>query len=175
MDSSNTSLTSSSSSSSLTPEQREVEQQNFAIAFEFALERIADGMPLDTFCREYNAPVVPLSPSRFRAWIYRSDKRRAAYHVAKAIGAEAVEDEMIRIADGKDALGNPTIDDVQRTRVMLETRRWLLGVWNRQRYGDKTTIEQNINTTTTAVDMTTDELRARLLSSLGLDEGALDV
>lgn len=149
-----------------------LEIQTWNIAFETILERLADGIPFDTICREYNshAPApTPLQPSRFRAWIYRSPRRREAYLAAKAVGAEAIEDQMMRIADGLDPDGNPTPNDVSRSQLQIGTRKWLLGKWNPGRYGDKTIVEQ---TTTTRVDPTslsTVDLQQRLLQSLGVD------
>ena len=140
--------------------------QTFDIAFEIALERLAEGISLDVFCREYYKPI---SPAKFRTWIYRNPKRKAAYLAAKAIGAEAIEDEMIRISDGIRPDGSETPEDVTRSTLRINTRKWLLTIWNRPRYGDKTTIEQ---TTTTKLDtsgVSTAELRSRLLESLGLD------
>jgi len=140
--------------------------QTFDIAFEIALERLAEGTTLDKFCREY---YQVLSPAKFRTWIFRNPKRKAAYLTAKAIGAEAVEDDLIRISDGLRPDGTESPEDVSRSTLRIGTRKWLLQVWNRPRYGDKTQIEQ---TTTTKLDtsgVSTTELRSRLLESLGLD------
>jgi hypothetical protein len=145
-------------------------EQTYAIAFETFLERVADGLPLDTVCREYHTPIVP---SRFRSWVYRDEKRKQAYMVAKAIGAEAIEDELLRISDGVKQDGSMSMDDVQRSTLRINTRKWLLGVWNRRRYGEVKHIEQ---TTTTRVDpstMSKADLERAIMDSLGLgnDDG----
>ena len=145
---------------------QELEQQTFTIAFEMALEAIAGGTPLSEFCLNYH---TTLPAAKFRTWIYRNLKRKQAYLAAKAIGAETVEDDMIRISDGVRADGTQSPEDVSRSTLRVNTRKWLLQVWNRPRYGEKTTIEQ---TTTTRVDtsgMSTDEIRARLLEAMGVD------
>lgn len=165
----------------LTPEQRELELQTFSIAFEFVLESLAEGNTFERFCREYQAPIAPLSIARFRTWIFRDDRRKAAYLVAKAMGAEAVEDELIRISDGLDQLGNPAPSEVSRSKLQIDTRKWLLQVWNRKRYGDIKQVEQTVSTTTTIESVKaipTHVLQQRLLQSLGLadldDVGDLD-
>lgn len=147
---------------------RQLELQTFPIAFESILESLAEGRPFSDACRDYNSPLLALHPTRFRTWIFRDEKRRNAYHMAKAMGTESIEDEMIRIADGIDANGNPTIDDVQRSKLMVDTRKWVLQVNNRRKYGDVKHIEQNITSTSSIADLTTDDLRQRLLRSLGL-------
>lgn len=152
---------SSSNSTSI----RELERQSFAIAFEHLLEKVAEGTTLTTFATEYH---TPLSPGRFRTWIFANNNRKAAYMAAKAVGAEHVEDEMRRIADGLNADGTPSMNDVGRSTLQVNTRKWILQVWNRKRYGDVKHIEQ---TTTTSVDLSrlsTDDLRQRLLEQMGL-------
>lgn len=157
--------------SDMTPEMRQLELQTFGIAFESVLEHLAAGSTLESFCREYH---VRLQHSRFRTWIFSDRRRKQAYDAAKAVGAETVEDELIRIADGLDAEGNPTANDVQRSQLMIGTRKWLLGVWNRERYGDVKKVEQ---TTTTRIDpasLSTPELQQRLLLALGVDPDEIE-
>lgn len=146
---------------------QELEQQTFSIAFEMLLEQMAGGASLSHFCRTYH---TPLPDSRFRTWIYRNLKRKQAYLAAKAVGAEAVEDEMIRIADGIRADGSELPEDVTRSNLRISTRKWLLQVWNRQRYGDKTTIEQTTTTTTVDVaSMSSEDLKRFILAQNGGD------
>lgn len=148
-------------------EMLELEKQTFAIAFESALEQIASGTTLAIFCATYHSP---LPAGRFRAWMFRDSKRKQAYLAAKALGAEAIEDELLRISDGLRADGSPMPDDVNRNTLQINTRKWLLQVWNRRRYGDVKHIEQ---TTTTKVDVSslgTEELRAKVLHSLGFGD-----
>lgn len=156
-------------SGDLTPEMRELERQTFAIAFESALEAMAEGSSLERFCRTYHAN---LSPARFRTWIYRDRRRREAYLAAKAVGAEAVEDELIRISDGVLEDGTPSPDDVSRSQLRISTRKWLLQVWNRKRYGDVKTVESHSTTRFDVSSASSAELQQRVLESLGL-EGTL--
>jgi len=153
--------------SGLTPEMRELEKQTFSIAFESLLEHLAGGHTLDSFCRDYHAQ---LNSGRFRSWIFSNPKRRQAYYVAKAIGAEAIEDELVRISDGVLADGTASPDDVARSTLRISTRKWLLQISNRKRYGDVKHIEQ---TTTTRIDpasLSTPQLQQRILHALGMDD-----
>jgi hypothetical protein len=144
----------------------ELEKQSFGIAFEQALEAIADGRSLSEFCSTYHMPV---SASRFRTWMFQDPRRKELYHMAKSLGAETVEDDLIRIADGLNPDGSASMNDTNRSKIQIDTRWRLLQVWNRKRYGDVKHIEQ---TTTTTVDINTlskHELEQQLLRSLGLD------
>lgn len=155
----------------MSSEMRELERQTFEIAFESALEAASTGITLEAFCTGYH---VRLNAGRFRTWIWQHAKRRNAWLAAKAVGAESIEEELIRIADGIAADGTPSIDDVQRSQLKINTRRWLLTVYNRERYGDIKRVEQ---TTTTRIDpssLSTPELQAQLLAALGMDVDAAD-
>ena len=152
--------------SDMSAEMRQLELQTFGIAFETALEHIAAGSTLESFCREYH---VRLKAARFRTWIFSDRRRKNAYEAAKAVGAEAVEDDLIRISDGLLPDGTPSANDVQRSQLMINTRKYLLNVWNRERYGEVKKVEQ---TTTTRIDpssLSTPELQQRLLLALGVD------
>jgi hypothetical protein len=148
-----------------------LEMQTFEIAFESALEQIASGTTLAIFCANYIGPMnAPLAAGRFRAWMFRDGKRKQAYLAAKALGAEAIEDELLRISDGIRADGSAMPDDVNRNTLQINTRKWLLQVWNRRRYGDVKHIEQNTTTRVDVSNLGTEELRAKVLSSLGFGD-----
>ncbi len=89
---------------------------------------------------------------------------------AKAVGAEAVEDELIRISDGRLEDGGASPDDVSRSQLRINTRKWLLQVWNRKRYGDVKTVESHSTTRFDVSSASSAELQRRVLESLGLDE-----
>lgn len=156
--------------SELSPEMRLLEKQTFDIAFETLLEHLTEGRAFDSFCQSYHSP---LPNGRFRSWIFANPKRRDAYYVAKAIGAEAIEDEMIRISDGLNADGQPTVDDVARATLRINTRKWVMQVSNRKRYGDVKHIEQTTTTRFDPDDLSTRDLTLRILEELGLDDTAL--
>ena len=150
----------------MTAEMRSLERQTFEIAFEMALEAMAEGVTLQDFCREYH---TQLSPARFRNWMFKDANRSVAYRRAKMIGAEAVEDELLRISDGKNPDGSASLSDTNRDTLRINIRKWLLGVWNRKKYGDVKQVEQHITPRFDPATATADELQAELLRALGLD------
>ena len=115
---------------------RENEQALFPALFERALDEIAGGNPLAQVVEEYP---IEVSYTRLLSWIHRDEGRKARYFEAQVIGAEAVADQMIRISDASDNL-----EDVQRSTLRINTRKWLLGVWNRKRYGETRQVEQTV-------------------------------
>ena len=156
----------------LTPEERQaklaLQEQTFSIAFETFLEQIADGAPLNRVCLEYHTSIAP---SSFRSWVYRDPKRKQAYMVAKAIGAEAVEDELIRISDGILADGTPSPEETNRSALRIKTRQWLLEVWNPKRYATVTKIEQTTTTKRDYGSMTAEEIDRLIMEKLGVAGG----
>jgi hypothetical protein len=108
--------------------------------FEEIIERVSNGEPLSQIVRE-DPRGFPVN--KVRAWVMSDPERKHRYYEAKAIGAESVEDEMISIADGDG------LEDVQRSTLRINTRKWLVGVWNRDRYAEKksegATVNININ------------------------------
>ena len=164
----------------------ELEKQSFSIAFEAALEALAGGTTLTEFCHSYH---MPMSPVRFRTWMLADQRRKNAYYGAKALWAEALEDELIRISDGigpdgqhpgSNQSGSPQLpEDVQRSTLRIQTRKWIMEKSNRKRYGDVKHIEQTTtNTTTIDVNtMSTEDLKRFVLRQAGadaLDASALD-
>jgi len=153
--------------------QRQLELQSFKITIESVLEHIAAGHSLKSFCRAYH---LPLSDTRYRAWLYADPTRKEQYRLAQTLGAESAIDDVIRIADGLDADGNPTMADVPRSTLMVNTRKYVASILDRERYGDTKTV----NTTVTTIDeetvkkMTTIEIRQMLLRS-SPDDDIFDV
>lgn len=107
-------------------------------SFERALEHVRQGKPLAQFVEEYP---VPIDYRHLLAWIMRDEDRKLRYREAQEIGAEVVADQMIQIADGTDT---ELPEDIDRATLRINTRKWLLGVWNRKRFGETRQIEQNV-------------------------------
>lgn len=98
--------------------------------FESALDQIMEGVTLTAVIR--NDP-RGIDYGKFQAWIRKDKDRKRRYYEAKEIGSEKVEDELIDISDATD---NP-MEDVARSTLRIATRKWLLGVWDKRRYGDE--------------------------------------
>ena len=117
----------------------EITYENF---FATALEEMVGGRPLSHIVRD---DPRGLSYTRILNWIHKDEKRQEMYYQAQELGAEAVADELLYIADG--AEDSP--EDVQRSKLRIDTRRWLLEVWNKKRYGKDS--ERNASTGVTVV------------------------
>ena len=101
-------------------------QLTYEIFFENSLELIAGGRNLADLIMESPHGIIP---GRYRTWLHKDKKRVERLREAQAIGAEAIEDEIMRIIDATDSL-----EDVQRSKLKLEGRKFLLQTYSRDRY-----------------------------------------
>lgn len=78
-------------------------------------------------------------PGHYLAWVLRDENRKAQYYEVQAVTAEHIAQDMLRIADADDSM-----EDVARSTLKISTRKWLLGVWNRKRFGETRQVDQTI-------------------------------
>lgn len=116
---------------------RELDDLMFESLFEDFLDRVRENA-LGVGQLFNNDPREP-DYKRFIAWVMRDEQRRTRYYEAKEVGAEVLEVEIPIIADAGDSL-----EDVNRSTLRINARKWLLGVWNRKRFGDVKQIDQNV-------------------------------
>lgn len=101
------------------------------------LERVAMGNPLTEALGD---EVYDIDYATYLRWLLKDEDRKRRYYEAQEMGAEIVSHQMIKIADADDSM-----EDVARSTLRINTRKWLLGVWNRKRFGDIKQIEQNVS------------------------------
>jgi hypothetical protein len=119
---------------------KQMTDQLYETLFEHALEKLAGGTVMTDIVKEYHTPV---DIAKFRAWIHRDSKRKARYYEAQELFADALQDEIFRIADGTD-----TPEDAQRSALRLQYRKWLMSCMDRRRFGDTKQVEITENKTT---------------------------
>ena len=67
--------------------------------------------------------------------------------------------EILEIADAVDSM-----EDVQRSKLRIESRQFLIKTWNRKRYGDIKTLEVNQSISiTAALEMAKNRLGGRVI------------
>lgn len=88
-----------------------------------------------------------LSSQTFYIWIEEDKEKSKQYARACEDRAEKIADEILEICDSSEA--DAYVDDgvtkidgntVQRARLQVDTRKWLLGKLNPKKYGDKVTL-----------------------------------
>jgi len=121
---------------SYTPAQKEM-------LFRKVLRRIEDGTPVRQIL---GTPGMP-TRRKFYDWIEEDEEMRERYARAKDIAAEAIFDEMVEIArtvmvdtvEEIGTFGDKTIkkDNVQRSKLLIDTLKWRLMKEAPKRFGDK--------------------------------------
>lgn len=136
--------------------------------------RLADGETLSSICR------TPGMPHRqtVQMWRMRMADFDTLYLRARAIGMEAVSDDALMIADDDtlDVLpdGTPNPTSVNRARLQVHARHFLMGKLARSVYGDKVEVQHSGNVEHT-VSVGDRERMRRLATFLAEDQvsGAL--
>jgi hypothetical protein len=116
---------------------------------DYICEEIASGRSVASICAEEG---MPSSRAVFK-WIYSHPEFAAKYGLAQKYRAESLVDEIFAISDDAsrdhvervDVKGRPYIaldqDNIARSRLMVDTRKWAASRFNRSRYGDRVTHE----------------------------------
>ncbi len=108
-------------------------------------ERLAEGTSLRTVCK---ADDMPAAATVFR-WLRTNESFREQYTRAKDESADALVEEMTDIADdghndwmevhhGEDVVWKANGEAIQRSRLRVETRKWIASKLKPKRYGEKT-------------------------------------
>lgn len=145
---------------------RELEQTTYGNLFEHALVEIEQGQPLSAIIEKDNRDI---NYGAFMRWIHKDPIRRARYYESQEIGAEFVAGDMLKIADAENSL-----EDVQRSTLRINTRKYLLGVWNRRRFGE---IKQLEHTGAISITQALVDARARIFDGQAevIDDAETDI
>ena len=112
---------------------RELLHTQYAIMFENFIEQVYRGRSLRSLVEDDPRLV---SYEDFLRWIKRDPQRHERFKEAQENRSEFIAGEILQIADAEDS-----IEDVQRSRLKIDTRKWLMSAWNRKRYGETKTLE----------------------------------
>ena len=127
-------------SSRLSPVVTQLEQQlldiTFTNIFTYVLEQLMECRSLSVILRE--DPRV-LDYGKFLKWVMKDEERKMQYYEAQAVASEIMAGTLIDIADADD-----TIEDVHRSTLRINTRKYLMGIYNKKRFGETKQLEQNI-------------------------------
>ncbi len=117
---------------------------DYADKHEEFLRRVAEGRTVSSVCRDADMP----SRETVYQWLLKEPAFPDKYTRAKEQHADAMADEILSIADTADAdnvsdeYGNikPNHEWINRSRLRVDSRKWLLSKIMPKKYGDK--IEQ---------------------------------
>lgn len=93
--------------------------------------RLAGGRSLRRICGDGDMP----SLTSVMRWLAERPQFRQRYAVARSLQADLFADQILEIADGDD--GASGSEAVQRARLRVDTRKWLMARLAPRKYGDK--------------------------------------
>ena len=121
---------------------RELLDATFEAMFERVLTEITRGRTLKSIVAE---DLRDIDYDAFWRWIKRDSRRHERYKEAKELRTEWWAGRIIEIAEADDAL-----EDVARSKLKIDTYKWLMGADNRKTYGESKQIELSTSISITA-------------------------
>lgn len=106
--------------------------------FERVIEDVYRGRSLQSLIEDDHRLV---SYEDFLRWIKRDPQRHERFKEAQEMRTEFLAGEILEIADGVGAIDPTSNDTVNRDKLRIDTRKWLMGAHNRKRYGETKQIE----------------------------------
>jgi len=106
------------------------------------LDNLSRGIPVVRTCDEPNMPDY----AAFLRHVHRNPELKERYYEAQAIATEVMASQVLSIADQNEPGKDNTIpEDVQRSKLRIDSRLFLMRVWNKPRYADTKTVDVNHN------------------------------
>ena len=121
---------------------RELLDATFDAMFERVLTEITRGRTLKSIVAE---DLRNIDYEAFWRWIKRDSRRMERYKEAKELRTEWWAGRIVEIAEADDAL-----EDVARSKLKIDTYKWLMGADNRKTYGESKQIEVSTSISITA-------------------------
>jgi hypothetical protein len=115
------------------PEGRALALAQYEHIFMRVIESISHGKSLSQILKDDQRDI---DYNDFYRWIKKDPNRNQLFAEAQEMRTEFMAGEIIEIADADDSL-----EDVQRSRLKIDTRKWLMGAHNRKKYGETKTVE----------------------------------
>ncbi len=114
---------------------RELLLAQYENIFMRVITEVAKGLPLHLILKNDSRAI---DYNDFYRWIKKDPQRYSLFQEAQELRTEFHAGEIIQIADAEDSA-----EDVNRSKLRIETRKWLMGVHNKKRYGETKQIELN--------------------------------
>lgn len=112
-------------------DRREIQEQEFTIAFEWVINRVANGGYITWALKDYH---IEIDPVAFRRWIMKDPERKALYNDAKECNADYDGGFLAQLTSGMDRNGIPY--DPAFINAASSNLKWKMSKHDRKQYGD---------------------------------------
>ena len=137
--------------------------------FERVIEDIFRGRSLKSLTEE---DARDISYEGFLRWIKTDPHRHERFREAQEMRTEFLAKEILDIADGIESIDPNSSDTVNRDKLRIETRKWIMGAHNRKRYGESKQIDVG---GTISITEALDQARARVFKGELIEGELIDV
>lgn len=113
---------------------------------------ISEGKSLRSVCKRKDMPSI----EAFRLQVNKDEVRLAQYTCARTERADFIFEECMEIADeSENDMKDGQLDQeaIQRAKLRIDTRKWMLGKMQPKKYGDKVDVDLNGNLKVTGAPM----------------------
>jgi hypothetical protein len=106
--------------------------------FERVIEDVYRGRSLQSLIQD---DFRLISYEDFLRWVRRDPTRHERFKEAQEMRTEFLAGEILEIADGVEAVDPTSNDTVNRDKLRIDTRKWLMSAHNKKRYGEVKQVE----------------------------------
>lgn len=122
----------------LPPSSRDLLHTQYDQIFERVIEDVYRGRSLQSLV-ESDPRIVSFEV--FMQWVKRDPGRANRLKEAQEGRTEFLAGEILEISDGVNSIDPTSNESVNRDRLRIETRKWLMGAHNRKKYGESKQVE----------------------------------
>lgn len=119
----------------------------FEMVFPRVLEKMYSGF---TLTKALDELPIEIDSGAFLRWLKKNPTNFELYKEAKEIRTEAWAGKIIDHASGENQVGDDCPELIQRSKLIVDTYKWLMAADNRRTYGDTKQIEVNSTISITA-------------------------
>lgn len=99
------------------------------------LAEIAEGEPVNRVCRKYH-----VTPGRYNFWVLEDVDGLAARHArARQLQCDAIAQQITELSEAP--VGSKDYAEINRRKLEIDTKKWLLAKLAPRQYGERQTIE----------------------------------
>jgi hypothetical protein len=112
-------------------DRRDLQEQEFAVAFDWVINRVANGGYVTWALQDYHLEINPIA---FRRWIMKDPQRKALYQDARECNADWDGGFLAQLTQGVDRNGIPY--DPAFINAASSNLKWKMSKHDRKQYGD---------------------------------------
>lgn len=153
----------------MSKEARELLHVEYQQIFERVIEDVYRGRSLQSLIQD---DFRLISYEDFLRWVRRDPERHERFKEAQEMRTEFLAGEILEIADGVEAVDPTSNDTVNRDKLRIDTRKWLMSAHNKKRYGEVKQVELG---GTISITEALAAAQARVIDNEVIDNEVIDV